>query len=154
MTILGLDLATRTGWALCEDGKITESGAVNFKVQRGESPGMRYLFLRRWLDRNPLALNLTIYEDAHYRGGAATEVCVGMVTTVQEWCAARGVEHMKCHTQRLKKWFTGSGRASKADMMAEASRRTGRKVTDNDEADAIALALFAWDQVGVVEGGE
>ena len=48
-TILALDLGTTTGWALRgSDGHIT-SGSENFRPQRFEGGGMRYLRFKRWL---------------------------------------------------------------------------------------------------------
>jgi hypothetical protein len=49
MNILALDLGTRTGWAMAENGR-TKSGVQLFDVKRGESPGMRYLRFNRWLE--------------------------------------------------------------------------------------------------------
>jgi hypothetical protein len=46
--ILALDLATVTGWAL-QEGLRYESGYESFGVKRGESPGMRFVKFRRWL---------------------------------------------------------------------------------------------------------
>jgi hypothetical protein len=37
------------------------------------------------------------------------------------------------------------GRADKSSMVAFAERRIGRKVTDDNEADAVAVGLWAWD---------
>src|SRR5437016_860972 len=86
--ILALDLGTRTGYAIRENGRV-ESGVQVFDVKRGESPGMRYLRFNRWLDdvcragldavfgRDGLAVGLIVYEQTHHRGGAATEVAAG-----------------------------------------------------------------------------
>jgi hypothetical protein len=113
-----LDLGTRTGWALLENGRI-ESGVQVFDVKRGESPGMRYLRFTRWLEemcwrptqgknpalvtvglvysdgtvRPPSVPSLIVYEQTHQRGGAATEVAAGFATRVQEHCARITSEH-------------------------------------------------------------
>jgi len=47
MVIIGLDPGIRTGWALCRQGRILESGVQTFALARGESPGMRFLRFRR-----------------------------------------------------------------------------------------------------------
>lgn len=47
--ILALDLGTQTGWALRQrDGGVT-SGSENFRPQRFEGGGMRFLRFKRWL---------------------------------------------------------------------------------------------------------
>ena len=83
MRILALDLATKTGWALWDGARI-ESGVQDFSKKRGESNGMLFLNFNHWLSRIvnatagiPTPVDLLVYEQAHYRGGAATEICVG-----------------------------------------------------------------------------
>jgi len=137
--ILALDLATKTGW--CTDGA---SGVQTFDVKRGESPGMRFLRCRAWLSemKNLLpGLEVIYYEQAHHRGGYATEVGVGLVTEVKAFAAQHDIEVSPIHTATLKKWATGNGRASKDDMIAEAEKR-GYKPTDDNEADAMLLYEF------------
>jgi hypothetical protein len=46
--MLCLDLGTKTGWALLDDGT-TFSGTMSFKPGRFEGGGMRYLRFRQWL---------------------------------------------------------------------------------------------------------
>jgi len=148
MNLLALDLATRCGWALLENGRL-ESGTDTFDVKRGESPGTRYLRFNRWLNEfalHPSAglprVELIVFEQSHHRGGAATEVAAGFSTRVLEFCAAHGIEHASVHTATLKKWTTGKGNADKAAML-EAVARRWRRVDDDNEADAIALLYYA-----------
>jgi Holliday junction resolvasome RuvABC endonuclease subunit len=151
MNILALDLGTKTGFALLDEGQL-ESGTVVFDVKRGESAGMRYIRFNRWLATvalhisGPPRVGLIVYEAAHQRGGAATEIAAGFTTRVQEFCAARGIEHASVHTATLKKWTTGNGHAKKPEMIAAVSERW-KKVTDDDEADAIALLYHALAEV-------
>lgn len=163
MLILGLDLAVHTGWAICVDGEIIESGVQSFDLQRGESPGMRFLRFRSWLktlygealtinhDRSagihPAGPAVLAYEQSHHRGGPATMVAVGLATRVLELAAEVGCESLPIHSATLKKRITGSGRASKADMIAAAEQRVGRQGFSEDEADAICCAFVAWEQV-------
>ncbi len=95
MNILGLDMATRTGWACNIHGR--RSGVIEFAVKRGESPGMRFLRCRSWLNEMLKLLeriDLIAYEQAHHRGGAATACCVGLVTEVLAFAAEHDVETM------------------------------------------------------------
>jgi Holliday junction resolvasome RuvABC endonuclease subunit len=90
------------------------------------------------------------YEQAHHRGGAATELCVGFVTRVQELCAERGVEYQSVHSGTLKKHATGRGNAKKPEMIAAAEARwPGQKIEDDNQADALCLLAFAMEEVGV-----
>ncbi len=143
-SILALDLGSTTGWAIAHDGTVV-SGTWDIAPRRGESPGMRYIRLRGRLQALHVAypnLALVVYEQAHHRGGAATEYAVGCVTTVQAWCASLGIEFAGVHTATIKKHATGKGNASKQDMIAAAKARGFNPGCDN-EADALALLDWA-----------
>ncbi|BBO72772.1 hypothetical protein DSCW_01890 [Desulfosarcina widdelii] len=142
MKILALDLATKTGWATSAGHT---SGVQTFDVKRGESPGMRFLRCRAWLnDMLQLlgGIDIIVYEQAHHRGGAATACCVGLVSTVQAFAAEHGIELMAVHTGELKRWATGKGNANKPAMI-EAARARGWVPFDDNEADAELLLEYA-----------
>jgi Holliday junction resolvasome RuvABC endonuclease subunit len=143
VNILALDLGTTTGWAYREGARI-ESGVQTFDVKRGESPGMRYVRFNRWLDEMMRLRRgaLLVFEQAHHRGGAATEVAAGFSTRVLECAARLDLEHAAVHTATLKKFATGKGNAKKAEMLGAVCRRW-KAVTDDNEADAIALLYYA-----------
>lgn len=143
MNLLALDLASKTGWASWT-GQL-ESGVQAFDVRRGESPGMRYLRFRRWLEdmAQLVAPELVIYEQPFLmRSGHAAEIALGLATRVQELCALRAIEHQAINGSRLKKWTTGRGNAGKPEMMAAVAYKW-KTVTDDNEADAIALLYYA-----------
>jgi Holliday junction resolvasome RuvABC endonuclease subunit len=148
MNFFALDIATKTGWATNIHGK--RSGTVEFAVKRGESPSMRFLRCRAWLNEMWGLLNgkiqLIAYEQAHHRGGAATAVCVGLATEVQAFAAEHDIELMPVHTATLKKFATGNGRASKSDMIRAASARGWNPQNDN-EADAALLLEYAVNEL-------
>ena len=151
LSILAFDLGTKTGWAFAcwsdEGTASVESGCEDFSLQRGQSPGFRYIKFRAWLGRmiEYCAPGLIAYEQTHQRGGAATEVSANFAGRVQEVCAEHGIEHVAVHSGTLKKFATGRGVASKEQMVAAASRLWGKPLDpecDQDEADA--LAVLAW----------
>jgi Holliday junction resolvasome RuvABC endonuclease subunit len=142
MKIIALDLGTNTGWATNLTGSV-ESGVQTFDIKRGESPGMRYVRFNRWLEElAEEGPDLIIFEQAHNRGGAATELLNGMATRVLELCAKRGVQHTSIHSQSLKKWATGSGNAKKPEMIS-AIKKTYPLVEDDNEADALHMLNYA-----------
>ena len=152
MKILALDLATKTGWAVygshITDKKVV-SGVQVFDVKRGESPGMRFLRCRSFLNElfDMARPNVIVYEQAHHRGGAATRCGVGLVTVVLEFAAQHKIATMSVHSATLKKWATGSGRANKGDMIKTCISR-GYQPQDDNEADAILLLLYAVEELG------
>lgn len=158
MKILGLDQATTTGFAIAESGGIVESGTWELADRRrtGESRGMRYVRFRQELmevfDRHP-DIRLIVHEQTLLRGGAATEIANGLKALILETAVRKGVEASCVHTTELKKWATGSGRADKPAMVEACRRRSGRDPRDDNEADAILIALWGAETLGM-EGVE
>src|ERR1700687_4809974 len=151
MNVLALDLAIKTGWASMIGGELA-SGVQAFAVAKDEPRGVRYVAFMEWLatvalhpsPRTPRVAAI-VYEGAHHRGRAATEIALGLAAHVQGFGAAHGIEVSSVHTATLKKWVTGNGHAKKPDMMAAVSAKW--KVTfDEDEADAIAVLYHALEE--------
>ena len=113
---------------------------------------MRFLRFRTWLTGMLATLSpeVVVYEQAHHRGGAPTELCVGLVTRVQEMAAERGIEYCSVHSGTLKKWATGSGSAGKDAMQAWAVGRfpTYDPAQDEGADQADALAMLEWVRDG------
>lgn len=145
MRVLGLDCATHTGWALVEGGKVIRSGVKDFTKKRGEDNGWMFLHFSEWLSGllKENRVGVMCYEQAHHRGGAATEIAVGMTTRVMEQGAANHVPYTNIHTSTLKKFATGKGNADKALMVNAAAKIIGRHPISDDEADAVFIALWA-----------
>jgi hypothetical protein len=145
--ILALDLATVTGYATDIHG-VRESGVAYFPVQKGEVRGWRFVrfsvWLYKWRDWN---LDLVVYEQAHHRGGAATECAIGLSTRVMEFCARYRIACRSVHSQALKKFATGNGRADKIEMI-RAAQRLKPGVSDDNEADALWLLEYALANFG------
>lgn len=154
LRILALDCATATGWcALTADWQ--ESGVQSFPLRRGSSPGLRFLEFRTWLAQlvERVQPEVVVYEQAHHRGGAATELCVGLTTRVQEVAAQAGCEYRAVHSATLKSYATGKGNADKDAMIVAAAATFHPHVEEwlahlkqpggDNEADAVLLARFA-----------
>lgn len=150
MNILALDAATRTGWALRENGRI-ESGAENFAGRRDESAGMRWLKFRRWMDYiagERFTPDLIVFESwVQSHTGGAGEITAGFTTRIVEFCTERKIEYKGVPPAELKKWTTGKGNAKKSAMVEAVARRFGRRIDDEDEADAYALLQYALAEI-------
>ena len=147
MNILAIDAATKTGWCLVKDGRICESGVQDFSKKRGESNGAMFLRFRAWFSRMlDVGGGLVVYEQSHFRGGAATEIGVNLTGRIQELCADRGVEYSIVHTASLKKWACGFGKADKAQMINRAAACLGRAPIDDNEADAVLIGMMACEE--------
>lgn len=145
VNILALDLATKTGWALAIDGKLTASGVQDFSLKRGDSPGMRFVRFRSWLLEmvrlNPIGL--VVYEQPHHRGGAATSVCVGLEGHLLAVCAEKGIDHTNVTAKTIKLYAAGKGNASKDRMIIEAIKKWSIEIIDDNHADALWILDWA-----------
>jgi hypothetical protein len=150
-TILALDLGTSTGWALrAYDGLIT-SGTVSFRPGRFDGGGMRYLRFTDWLteiDRLSGPIAAIWYEEVRaHRGVDASHVYGGLMATLTAWAELRGVPYSGTPVGTIKRHVTGKGNADKTAMIA-AVRARGFSPADDNEADAIALLLWAIETKG------
>ena len=151
--ILALDLGSTTGWALRGfDGLIT-SGTVSFKPSRFDGGGMRYLRFQNWLtemDRLVGPIATIHYEEVRRHAGTdASHVYGGLMAVLTAWAEMRGVPYQGVPVGTIKQSATGKGNASKA-MMIEAARKRGFFPQDDNEADAIAILLWALKTQGGV----
>ena len=152
-TILALDLGTTTGWALrSHDGLIT-SGMVSFKPRRFDGGGMRYLRFINWLtelDRLSGPITAIWFEEVRRHAGTdAAHVYGGLMASLTSWAELRGVPYEGVPVGTIKRHATGKGNAPKQAML-EAARARGFSPADDNEADAIALLMWALETRGGV----
>lgn len=155
MTLLALDLGTTIGWA-CEVGthptnaKPVQSGFVSFKPKRFEGGGMRFLRFQRWLTEMHTSLPLTevVFEEVRAHLGVDAAHCYGgFLATLTTWCEANNIPYSGVPVQHIKKFATGKGNANKAAVITAVRKRWNKNVTDDNEADAIALLQFKLNDI-------
>ena len=143
-TILALDLGTSTGWALSSsDGPIV-SGVESFKPRRFEGGGMRFLRFKRWLTEvKGGGLGAVYFEEVRrHQGVDAAHAYGGFMGTLTAWCEAHEIPYGGVPVGTIKRHATGKGNADKAAMIA-AARARGFEPADDNEADALALLVYA-----------
>ena len=150
-TLLALDLGTTTGWALrAPDGLIT-SGTASFRPCRYDGGGMRYLRFTNWLtemDRlsGPIA-TIWFEEVRRHAGTDAAHVFGGLMASLTSWAELRGIPYQGVPVGTIKKHAAGKGNAPKQAMI-DAARARGFCPADDNEADAIAILLWAIETNG------
>ena len=147
--LLALDLGTTTGWALrSSDGEITHGYAI-FRPQRFEGGGMRFLRFKRWLVELKTAaeqIDALYYEEVRRHAGVdAAHIYGGLMATLTAWCEHHQIPYQGVPVGTIKKHATGKGNAGKGEIIA-AMRAKWHRVTDDNEADALALLHWAMDQ--------
>lgn len=150
--ILALDLGTTTGWASLIGG-IIQSGTVSFRPSRYDGGGMRYLRFQRWLDtlaHDGGGLGTIYFEEVRRHVGTdAAHLYGGFLATLTSWCERELVAYQGVPVGTIKRFATGKGNAGK-DAVLTAIRLRGYQPVDDNEADAIALLLWAIETEGGV----
>lgn len=152
MKILALDLGTvRTGWAHSDGG----SGTQHFKSRRGDSPGMRWIEFKFWLNRvlDAVSTDVIAYEQAHHRGGAATHAGHGLIACVEEVAAKRELELTPRHSASIKSHALppdGKKRKRNKEAMVRAAAKKwpNVEIETDDHADALWLLDLVQSELG------
>ena len=144
-SILALDLGTTTGWALRPHDGALGHGYVNFRPQRFEGGGMRFLRFKRWLTEIKATagdIDAVYFEEVRRHAGVdAAHVYGGLMATLTAWCEHHGIPYQGVPVGTIKKHATGRGNAGKDEVIA-AVRAKGQSVVDDNEADALALLYW------------
>jgi hypothetical protein len=153
LSILALDLGSTTGWALRNDRCRILHGKAAFRPTRFEGGGMRYLRFERWLDETRKivgGIDAVYFEEVRRHAGTdAAHVFGGFLATLSAWCEAQGIPYSGVPVGTWKRHVCGKGNADKQAVIA-AIRERGFEPADDNEADAIAILLWAIDTRGGV----
>jgi Holliday junction resolvasome RuvABC endonuclease subunit len=144
MNILALDLGTKTGWALICNGLI-KSGVLSLAPNRTAGYGIRFLNFRNWLSEmlEKYSVAQVAFEDVRAHAGVfAAHVYGGFMAELASVCEELKIPYRGFGVKTIKKFITGSGNASKQDVI-NALQNKGYRPIDDNEADALALLLLA-----------
>jgi Holliday junction resolvasome RuvABC endonuclease subunit len=138
--ILCLDLGTKTGFALIENNKVIKSGTKNFQPTRFQSSDYRFVVFRNFL-KTFLPLDQVYFEEVRRHIGVDAAHCYGGFKAVlTTFCQDNDVNYCGIAVGTIKKSITGNG-AAKKDAVIKAVQDRGFSPIDDNEADAIAIAL-------------
>jgi len=144
MNILALDLATKTGWACRDNGKIragtwTLATPKQLKGRDECAPDLRLLWLRSHLTTlcNEFHPEVLAYENVQFvQSRAQGFLWAGLRAMVWLVAHEQGIKTIGCPVKTLKKYATGNGNADK-DAMALALHEAvlDNKILLTDSAD-------------------
>lgn len=154
MSVLALDLGTRTGFAVLRADNRVESGEARLDLKTNDGAGMRYVRFRQWLVemKNTHEVTELVFEQVMGHGAfqvIAAHVYGGLLATLQAFGEHHQIPYRGIGVTTVKKQFAGSGRASKDDMIAQC-RALGFKPRSHNEADAIAVLHVATNRCPVL----
>ena len=149
--ILALDLGSVTGFAIAAaDGGIV-SGTAEFRLDRWQSGGMRFLRFKRWLTElkhQAGGLDLVVYEqDRRHAGVDSAHAFGGWLAILTAWCDHHAIAYEGVPVGTIKRFIAGKGNADKEAVIA-AVRARGFNPVDDNEADALAILLWAIETQG------
>jgi Holliday junction resolvasome RuvABC endonuclease subunit len=154
LTILAIDLGTKTGWALNDaNGKIT-GGSESMAGMTGAHPAVRWNKFRHFLSdirSNSAEIHICYYERVlHHTAVQAAHVYGALEALLQIWCHAHNIRFVLVSPGTIKKHWTGKGNAKKEEMIATAKEK-GFHPKDDNHADAIALLSYAHHMENLLE---
>jgi hypothetical protein len=142
-SLLALDLGTHTGWAMKTLAGNVCSGVQSFKPGRFDGGGMRYLRFTRWLEEITAGVTHVVFEEVRRHVATdAAHVYGGLMAHLTAFCEENKIPYEGVPVGTIKKNATGKGNADKAAMIA-AMKAKGFNPKDDNEADALALLLYA-----------
>jgi hypothetical protein len=151
--ILALDLGTTTGYAIAAATGAIVSGTVSFRPSRYDGGGVRYLRFRAWLDgvaTDAGGIGVIHYEEIRrHLGTDAAHIFGGLFATLTAWCEQHGIAYQGVPVGTIKRFIAGKGNADKGAVIA-AIRARGFAPADDNEADALAILLWAIETQGGV----
>ena len=116
---------------------------------------MRYLRFRRWLDEllattapkgAASGLDAVYFEEVRrHLGVDAAHAYGGFLATLTSWCELQKIPYQGVPVGTIKRHVTGKGNAGKSEMVL-AMRARGYLVADDNEADALAVLVWALAQ--------
>jgi Holliday junction resolvasome RuvABC endonuclease subunit len=94
-------------------------------------------------------LQRIVFEEVRRHAGTdAAHIYGGFLAHLSAWCEERSIPYEGIPVGTIKRFATGKGNAPK-DAMLAAIRARGFAPADDNEADAIALLLWATEQVAL-----
>ena len=129
------------------DGQLI-SGTVEFRNDRWQGGGMRFLRFKQWLTEiKQMAGGLDavfVEEVRRHVGVDAAHAYGGFLAHVTAWCEHHQIAYEAVPVGTIKRHVTGKGNANKDGVIA-AVRNLGFDPADDNEADALALLYWAMD---------
>lgn len=137
MTILSLDIASKTGWAI----EPHIYGTWDLSTRKDESMGMKLIRFKAKLKEIHEAdpLDIIIYERPAGRHANSIIHQAKLIAVVEKFCEENGINYKAYSAKEIKKFATGNGNCGKPAMIKAAKDKYGYTGNDDNEADAIHM---------------
>jgi crossover junction endodeoxyribonuclease RuvC len=140
-----------TGWAAGSSEKASLCGRIITKPRRFDDLGMRFLRLERGI-KDLIAQfhpGLIVLEEHRAHSSIQAAQVLGASSAIIMKCAKEAnIPYAAVGVKTLKKFYTGTGSASKALMYAVARKRNPHlTIVDDNEADALGILAWGFSQL-------
>ena len=141
--VIGLDLSiTATGIATADGHTYTVGGKAALGDRRIVTIADAVNNEIRW------DTDLVVIEDLVSHGPGGGMAAAQVMGAIKCLLAGKGIPYALCPPSSLKKFATGRGNASKADLAVALYKRCGLELGDDNQVDAKWLALLGHDLLG------
>ena len=151
---LGFDLSSKSsGWAIYKRGRAYDWGVIapvglltadRLPAMRAGLQAVIINTLEAW---GPVVI---VGVEAPFLRGPGSKGLIQTRGHLDELCRSLlNLDPLEIAPTAIKKWATGSGSATKNQMVTAAQKHTqgaGPAPDEHDQADAIVIAAWAWDQ--------
>ncbi len=138
-TVISLDLGSLTGFAVRSKHGLSH-GVMNFKV-KGKFHDSGYKKLYDWLRSFDTEVELVVECPHAGRFFGAVRILFGLLAVVHLYADEFNVSLTEVKPTSIKKYWTGSGTATKERMVFETQKKFP-SVKDHNTSDAIALLFL------------
>lgn len=142
MRILGLDIATKTGWCRW-DGQEYFTGVLDCSpTEKNEPDGARFVRMQRGMHYLLASVDACVIERTYSKGSRTAEVLNGLTAIALSVMELRGIEYAFVNAATLKSFGRERGLLNKGAMQTGAAFALKRPALTDDEADAYWLVEY------------
>ncbi len=156
-TVLALDFGQKMGWSLrWTDGEVTsgcEKLSIPTKIVKKkkikESPGMRFVRFKDFLSKVDGVTHIFYEKVYSHIGVEAAHQYGGYESLLLEFCERNKIKCGFYGVGTIKKRATGSGKASKEQMMEAATKHFKQEIQNDNQADSLWLLVLSTEKLGL-----
>lgn len=138
---LGVDISTKTGYAVVDKGEVISYGVVTTKKEKGMAR-VQYILDQIMSIIHRYDPKLIVIEGYGFANKHSLVTLVEIGTILRYYLYQEGLLWLEVTPNSLKKFVTGKGSGKKEVIIKEVYRRFGFDTDNNDIADAVGLAYL------------
>lgn len=155
--VLALDFGANMGWSIrWKDGeitsgceKLTKPTKIKNKKKIKESEGMRFFRFKEFLNKLDGVTHIFYEKVWSHIGVLASHNFGGYEALLLENCERNNIKCNYFGVGTIKKRATGSGKASKEQMMEAATKTFKQEISNDNQADSLWILTLGVEKLGL-----